>query len=466
MRKSTADRRKTSFPEQFESFWIEVAWVVSDDDEMNDPEWKTTNNNVSGVNVVWWPGFAEIESYERNLFSLSYSRSQNSTSINDLDRSEIHEVTFLMDKCINHVSGSEKGKICKWRYPRWEEAQNQDESFNVETARITDIDELRGCFLELQRKLIENDGIVSIVQDRLDAVEERLEMQKRKTPASRLQSYLINAIGTGVTYEGKDSRSLSEVSAGSLCVRQSVAKVRSVDCTLSEFRELARETESSKPSGVSFSPSTFKVCRFNMRQKHILSLQFDTFAGMCEAIKLSRNWSSQLTCQWKVGLDDNISSYQFVGQLFEASVSGDKNETGTTIPECVFLVGGSFDMLRRNIGESGFVISRTECQWHEQSSTCDGSFTCSIRNADELVKLMSQDCDQRRELEEKVYRLEWEPLDATVGEHQCGETAVLGKLHTIIPIIQVRTKRVLREMEEIFRRQAHVLRDGGGWFSR
>lgn len=459
-------KRKVLIPFEDERFWIEVAWIDGTEENIEEEEWIPSPKKGKKLsdNIEWWPALVELENREANLYMLFYSASPASSSQKDLNFSDKHWICFEDSEWIVHVDGSEKGKRCTWRHALWERASDKE----TDTASIggklfhADVQELRGCYLELMEQTRNEKKRRVELSDRIARVERFADTIEKNCITKRIRMYTASSLISLLTFEGRDNRLNSNVSAFSNCYRQVVARTRSVDCTLLEYRELAREVDERVGIRVQLKPGRFPVMGFGMRHKNKMSLTFDSFHTMCFALQLNISCFSDLVFQGKTDVDGSVSVFQIVGQVIERSQKRFGKVPLDHVPECVMLPGGCFQTLRHYGEKSIFVISRKESKWHEQSSTCDEQFLFESKSASSVIDALADGLNTNDEQSLWSYKLEWESLKGdkslVPAGQMHGENGVLGRLWITVPLIQVRTIRAVREIEQILGSNGEVLK--------
>lgn len=144
--------------------------------------------------------------------------------------------------------------------------------------------------------------------------------------------------------------------ATSACYRQTFGKIRSVDCSLDNFQSLAREIDGSTADEVSFVPSGFELLSYNKRKNKPLSLQFDSFYGICESLRLRSSVRSELIFQSKTDAEGLTTVLKIIGSVIEKSQRKHGIIPSTRAVECAIVPGACFAMLRRNNANHGNVI--------------------------------------------------------------------------------------------------------------
>lgn len=462
---------RPTLPSGLEEFWVDVGWRMSREDKIRDPTWSNSSKKLIAPlkeeKVQWWSAFVKVISFDMNKYELYYSRSPTSTSEHDLDREDPHTVMFLLGGWLRHLKGTEKGKSCLWRNAKWEtsttgteigrEQDSADDEASQDLARNGVADELRGCFLDLQQVVYFEKGMREDILVRLDAIERRMTHIEMPSQTDEIKSFICNAIVTGLSFRGRECRSKISSSASSECYYTTMAKVRSVDCTLPSFRSLAREANVMLEEQVVFLPSKFDVLTFNKRQKQTLKMVFDSFHSMCGFLRLREEIRSDLIFQSKHYADGNVAGHQIVGTVIEKSERRHGNIPSDHVRECFVLPAADSSILQRKTSHLRFAIHRKEGKRYSQSSICEEQFVCHQYDAKQILTLCSVDLEDERT--RRSFELEWEPLkmDARNLMVSGGNHATPGKLNIIIPIVMVRSTRAIQEIEEIIKREFNSL---------
>ena len=444
----TKDEEKTfCIPPGVDSFGIEAAWIIDGEGEDLDSEWnEVEKKNEVSERFVWWPALVERELHDSRVLKLWYTRSKDSTSIKDLDKTDEYGVILRQDGTLHHVQGNEAGKTCFWRAASWEKHLVVEHG-NDEAAKKSDIDELRGNYLELQscleRERIEREELSKSVQTLLRCVQPEWSLHGFE----RARMYLSQAMINCLRYKGRETG--FNYGASSTSYRSTILKTRMVDCTLQEFRAIGKRVAGVESLDATFRPSYFTVCGSNMRQKDILEICFTTFTDMCQILHVPPRTINALLYQSKADLSGNPTSYQIVGAVLEEK--HEQSETKT--PECVILPGRSIQTLQvggDEIEEVG-TITRSRGFWHEQSATCDMAFLNKVRTKKELLEIMDEKQGRVEGLQQYSFRFEWEALkrEVDVVSGTFGESSILGRIQICIPVVYLRTARVLREIAGI-----------------
>lgn len=274
------------------TFWIEIAWRISEDDGTEEEEWTPCKkrHSINSANVVWWPALVSKEPINVDVYCLFYSISCWSSSEKDLNKNEQFRVKFEGTEWLKHVGGSENGKRCVWRYAEWEmnEVVQQEESrIGKDVPLEVGISELKGCYLEIIHELRKEKRARLELADRVKYMERGIPSSGEYNITGKVRSYLSNSLLSALAFDGTDSRGRSDVNAYSNSYVQVMARTKTVDCTLAEYRELARDASERAEGYVKFNQTKFSVLSFGMRHKKKMTMKFDSFHAMCHALKLN-----------------------------------------------------------------------------------------------------------------------------------------------------------------------------------
>lgn len=319
-------------------FWIEVGWII--DEEEWTPHKKSANKESD--NVVWWPAFVKETPSKTHTHSLFYSSSCCSSSDKDLNRDELFNIKFEEHKWLTHIGGSQNGKMSIWRYARWEandvvpKIRYDDSNERGFEQSMADI---RGCYLELITELRrEKRARMELVQ--------RVNLMQCFTPVSdvydtiaKVRMYISTSLLAVLFFEGRNVRGRLDVNAYSNSYVQSMVKTKTVDCTLAEYRELARESEERTGRCAKFQPAKYPVTAFGMRHNKKMTIQFDSYYSMCHALRLSNTCFSDMVFQNKTDFDGNTSVFQMIGQVVERNKKKFGKLPINYVPECIFYQG-------------------------------------------------------------------------------------------------------------------------------
>lgn len=457
-----------TIPDAVEEFWIEVKWIVMPKAIKRDPEWCSSAKKKRGRSeregLRWWPARVKSGTKQQDAYSLVYTTSAVSTSQHDLDLDNEYLVRFNSGGWIYHLDGTEKGKHCLWRNAKWEHTADHESDSEVEKDpvgfRSRDVEELRGCYLELQNVLQTQSKVQRESMERLTCVENRISRFIEPSDNDVIRSFICNALVTGIEFRGKDARANLELSASTSCYRQGAGKVRIVDCSLEMFQNLAREVDVLIGDAVRFRPSKFGVFSHNKRQKGTLSMEFESFHSLCDALRLRTSVLSELIFQDKTDGNGETAVHQIVGALIERSERKHGKVAIDHAKECIIMPGTCLAILRRKT--SIRVITRQEGKWNQQSSTCEKSFTCDIRTSHYIADFLDRNIED--EIKAQSFQLIWEPLknDPRNLMVSGGDTSTPGRLQTVIPLVFLRSHRAVREIEEIIEKSGQSFIENGG----
>ena len=175
---------EATVPKGMQAFCIEMKWRFPCESYNGDPVWSPSAKKGPALGTrertMWWPARITVRSVERNEYDLLYTRSPIATSNRDLDFECEYLIRFDPKGWIYHVKGEEKGKSCMWRNVKWEHSQADsnmkmlEEENEITEVHSRDIEELRGCYLELQNKFHSQDRLQLEKMERLGSLEKRI----------------------------------------------------------------------------------------------------------------------------------------------------------------------------------------------------------------------------------------------------------------------------------------------------
>ena len=234
-----------SIPEGLDQFEIEVSWVLGNTSSEEDQNWIPgikKKMKSSTANFEWWPELVEKLSYDDNQFQLTYTQDSKSCSVDDLQSNHytiqfLHQRSTKFDGWLKHTDGDEIGKKCEWRWTRWQQKDQVEKECRTENSHLAQV---RASLLDVSKQLRKERNMRETLSQRISVIESRISASDNiPSIQQRIKRFWRSYTLSGLKFQGRESISSNSFHLPSPIFTQAQPRIRSVDCTLEDFRALA-----------------------------------------------------------------------------------------------------------------------------------------------------------------------------------------------------------------------------------